>query len=44
MDAGDHDVRWSRTDDRGHRVAAGIYRAQLKTGGREQTLSVVVID
>jgi hypothetical protein len=44
MDAGDHDVRWNRTDERGHRVAAGIYRAQLKTGGQEQTLSVVLID
>jgi hypothetical protein len=44
MDAGEHDVRWSRTDDRGHRVAAGIYRAQLKTGGQEQTLSVVLVD
>ena len=44
MDAGDHAVRWSRLDDRGHRVAAGIYRAQLKTGGQEQTLSVVLVD
>ena len=44
MDAGDHAVRWSRTDDRGHRVAAGIYRAQLKTGGQQQTLSVVLVD
>jgi len=44
MDAGDHAVRWSRTDDRGHRVAAGIYRARLKTGGQEQTLSVVLVD
>jgi len=44
MDAGDHDVRWSRTDDRGHRVAAGIYRAQLRTGGEEKTLAVVLVD
>ena len=44
MDAGDHAVRWSRTDDRGNRVAAGIYRARLKTGGQEQTLSVVLVD
>jgi hypothetical protein len=44
MDAGVHDVRWSRTDDRGHRMAAGIYRAQLRTGGQEQTLSVVLVD
>jgi len=44
MDAGEHDIRWSRTDDRGHRVAAGIYRAQLKTGGEEKTLNVVLVD
>ena len=44
MDAGDHAVRWSRLDDRGHKVAAGIYRARLKTGGQEQTLSVVLVD
>jgi len=44
MDAGDHAVRWDRTDGRGHKVAAGIYRAQLKTGGQEQTLSVVLVD
>ena len=44
MDAGDHDVRWARTDDRGHRVAAGIYRARLKTGGEEKTLNVVLVD
>jgi hypothetical protein len=44
MDAGDHEVRWSRTDDRGHRVAAGIYRAQLRTGGEEKTLNVVLVD
>jgi hypothetical protein len=44
MDAGDHDLRWRRTDDHGHRVAAGIYRAQLRTGGTEKTLNVVLID
>ena len=44
MDAGDHAVRWGRTDDRGHKVAAGIYRARLKTGSQEQTLSVVLVD
>ena len=44
MDAGDHDIRWGRTDDHGHRVAAGLYRAQLRTGGQEQTLSVVLVD
>jgi hypothetical protein len=44
MDAGVHDVRWGRTDDHGHRVAAGIYRAQLKAGGEEKTLNVVLVD
>jgi hypothetical protein len=44
LDAGDHALRWNRTDDAGHKVAAGIYRARLRTGGEEQTLSVVLID
>jgi hypothetical protein len=44
LDAGDHAIRWSRTDDAGRKVAAGIYRARLRTGGQEQTLSVVLID
>jgi flagellar hook assembly protein FlgD len=44
LDAGDHTYRWSRTDDAGHKVAAGIYRAQLKAGTQEQSLSVVLID
>ena len=44
MDAGEHDVRWNRTDAQGHKVAAGIYRARLRTGGEERTLSVVLID
>jgi len=44
MDAGEHDVRWTRTDDRGHRVAAGIYRAQLRTDGEERSLNVVLVD
>ena len=44
MDAGEHDVRWSRTDDRGHRVAAGIYRARLRTGSEEKSLNVVLVD
>jgi flagellar hook assembly protein FlgD len=44
LDAGDHTYRWSRTDDAGHKVAAGIYRARLKAGTQEQSLSVVLID
>jgi len=44
MDAGVHDLHWGRTDDHGHRVAAGIYRAQLKAGGEEKTLNVVLVD
>jgi len=44
MEAGDHAIRWSRTDDAGRKVSAGIYRARLKTGGEEQTLSVVLVD
>ena len=44
MEAGLHDLRWNRTDDHGHRVAAGIYRAQLKAGSEQKTLNVVLID
>jgi len=44
MDAGDHAIRWARTDDHGRKVAAGIYRARLKTGSEEKTLSVVLVD
>jgi hypothetical protein len=44
MSAGDHALTWDRTDGAGHRVAAGIYRARLKTGGDERSLSVVLVD
>jgi hypothetical protein len=44
MEAGEHSVRWARTDDHGHRVAAGIYRALLKSEGVERTLNVVLVD
>jgi hypothetical protein len=44
MEAGLHDLRWDRTDDHGHRVAAGIYRALLKAGSEQKTLNVVLID
>ena len=44
MDAGEHAFRWTRIDDAGRKVSAGIYRARLKTGGQERTLSVVLVD
>ncbi len=44
LPGGEHHVAWPRTDDRGHRVAAGIYRARLQTGATERTLSLVLVD
>ena len=44
LEAGEHAIRWTRTDDRGRRVAAGIYRARLRSLGVERTLSVVLVD
>jgi len=42
--AGPHEVAWPRTDAAGHRVPAGVYRARIKAGGEESTLSVVLLD
>ncbi len=42
--SGEHAVRWTGTDDRGARVAPGIYRARLRAGSVERTLNVVLMD
>jgi hypothetical protein len=44
LDGGEHSVAWSRTDDRGHRVAAGVYLARIKAGAIERTVNVVLMD
>jgi hypothetical protein len=44
LSAGEHSVSWSRRDDRGRRVAPGVYRARLKSGDVVRTLSVVLVD
>ena len=44
LDGGEHSVAWPRTDDHGHRVAAGIYLARIKAGSVERTLNVVLVD
>jgi hypothetical protein len=44
LDGGEHSVVWSRTDDRGHRVAAGVYLARIRAGSVERTLNVVLMD
>ncbi len=42
--SGEHAVRWTATDERGARVAPGIYRARLRAGGVERSLNVVLMD
>jgi hypothetical protein len=44
LDGGEHNVAWPRTDDHGHRVAAGVYLARIKAGSVERTLNVVLVD
>ena len=41
--AGRHSAIWNRTDDRGTRVAGGVYFAQLKAGGRTLQRKVVMV-
>jgi hypothetical protein len=41
---GEHSVEWARTDDHGHRVAAGVYLARIKAGSVERTLNLVLMD
>ncbi len=43
LDGGDHAIRWAGTNDRGDRVAPGIYRARLVAGDVERTLNVVLV-
>jgi hypothetical protein len=44
MTAGEHSVTWARRDDAGHRMAAGIYLARLRTGNLERTVNIVLVD
>jgi hypothetical protein len=44
LPGGEHHIEWPRTDDHGHRVAAGIYRARIRAGALERTLNVVLVD
>lgn len=43
LPAGDHAIRWTGLDERGVRVAPGIYRAQLVAAGQERSLNVVLV-
>ena len=43
MDAGEHVAQWSGTDDRGRRVAAGIYFARLSTRNRGTVKKLVML-
>jgi hypothetical protein len=44
LEGGEHRVAWARTDDHGHRVAAGVYLARIKAGSVERTLNLVLMD
>jgi hypothetical protein len=44
LTAGEHALNWSRRDDRGHRVPAGVYRARLRAGDIERSTSIVLLD
>jgi hypothetical protein len=44
LEGGEHSVEWARTDDHGHRVAAGVYLARIKAGSVERTLNLVLMD
>ena len=44
LEAGEHHVAWSRRDDQGHRVPAGIYLARLHAPGGDRTTHVVLVD
>ena len=41
MPAGRHDVTWSGVDDRGRRVASGVYLLRLEASGEVQTREMV---
>jgi hypothetical protein len=41
---GDSRARWDGRDDRGHRVAGGLYFARLRVGDETQTRRIVIAD
>ena len=41
--AGRHEVVWNGTDDRGQRVASGIFMARLKTGETVDLKKLVLV-
>ncbi len=43
VDAGDHSVEWDGRNDRGERVASGVYLCRLRTDGREVTRKLVMV-
>jgi hypothetical protein len=44
MDAGSHAVGWDGRDERGRRMARGVYFAQLVAGGLRQSVRMVLAD
>lgn len=43
LPAGDHAVDWRGVDDRGQRVASGLYVARLRCGGREHCTRLILL-
>jgi flagellar hook assembly protein FlgD len=43
IDPGPHDLSWDGTDDRGERVASGVYYCTLEAGGVRANRSVTVL-
>ena len=44
MDAGPHELTWSRRDDAGQRAPAGIYLVRLRAGGIERSARFVLME
>ena len=42
LEAGEHRIVWDGCDDEGRRVARGLYRARLRTGGFAESRSVLI--
>jgi subtilisin family serine protease len=44
LSAGRHDIAWDATDDRGHRVASGVYFCRLTADSLSRTRKMLLVD